>query len=819
MQIQKFSFQNFRGYGNEEHIIELDGNSSLRLLQGLNGSGKSSILMSLNFVIYGNITTLKNELLANFENKHCIVKAEIKISDNEYLHIKRGLSPNKLDCKFQVGGKDITASFGKRELQSIINDRFQIPQNIFNNLICINISDYSSFFEISASERKSRVDKIFNLTELNKYLEITKDILKTKKLELNDFHVKINLLEKQINSKEDEVEEIRLQEKKQRSINKEEIEKEKQEINKKIDELNNKIEKSKKDEEKQIIANNKKIEKDKETIQIKINDCEKEIIKLKDIEKEQIIKNNQIINSKKEVIDVKITELNELITELNNELELLNTELNDLKSNYKELDEKNEKGSKLIYKYEKKIDEIKFLEKEYYKFNNINKEEIDFIEYEDDYEDFIEEHKNEIERLQKEIENIEKEDNDLDIKTRDLEREIKLIKSKKCPTCGTDLTSKEFILKLANYDKENKDIFILKEENQKKIRVNSEDIKDNVIYMLSRYKGVKKYYSDKIEEIKEKLKKIANKRNRIIEEQKEIEEKQFSIKNRINEKEREINRLKYNIKELEFKIDAKIDEFEEEIKKQEKEINKLKYNIKELELKINAKIDEFEEERKQYEKEINDYKYEIKGLDYKLKETDIEYKVKIKQIEKQIEDSKNDIKRIKSEILEQEEEIEIFEILQNALGENGLKRDIFQSIIPIINEQIKVFSKIVDNEFICELDTDFGFNITNKGIERDIKTLSTGQKKKLEMVLIFSFLAILKSQWDNINVLFLDEVFSGLDVENSNNIISVLDVVRKQFNLHIFCSHHQDLDTTVFTHIYNIYKDEYNFSQIELKQN
>jgi len=150
---------------------------------------KSSILMVLNFAIYGNITTLKNELLANITNKNCVVKTTIKISDNEYLFIKRGLSPNKLECKFQVGEKDITASFGKKELQSIINDRFQIPQNIFNNLICINISDYNSFFEIPQSERKLRIDKIFNLTELNKYLEIVKDILKSKKLELNDFQV------------------------------------------------------------------------------------------------------------------------------------------------------------------------------------------------------------------------------------------------------------------------------------------------------------------------------------------------------------------------------------------------------------------------------------------------------------------------------------------------------------------------------------------------------------------------------------------------------------------------------------------------------
>jgi len=136
----------------------------------------------------------------------------------------------------------------------------------------------------------------------------------------------------------------------------------------------------------------------------------------------------------------------------------------------------------------------------------------------------------------------------------------------------------------------------------------------------------------------------------------------------------------------------------------------------------------------------------------------------------------------------------------------------------IINEQIKVFSKIVDNDFICELDSDFGFNITNKGIERDIKSLSTGQKKKVELCIIFAFYVVMKSQWSNLNVLFLDEVFSGLDIDNTNNVLEILNIIRKQFNLHIFVSHHQDLNLDVFTHIYNIYKDEYGFSQIDSKE-
>ena len=684
MIIQKNSFQNFKSYGNEEYIIDLDeSSSSLRLLFGKNGAGKSSILQALNFGIYGNITTLKNELLANIINKHCIVKCEIKISDNEYLHIKRGLSPNKLDCRFQVGGKDITASFGKRELQSIINDRFQIPQNIFNNLICINISDYNSFFEISQSERKLRIDKIFNLTELNKYLEITKETLKNKKLKLNEQQLKINLVENQIVNAEKELNDVKSNELNQKNINKLEI------------------------------------------------------------------------NKEKEINNVEIDKNNEIIIKLNVELTELNNELIELKSSYQDLNEKIEKGNKVIRKFDTKINEIKYAQKEFSKLGEITSNNSGNInDYDENYLELIEEIELEIEKLKESNNTRIKKIQEYETKISDVNKKIKLIKSGKYPTCETDLTTDEFVEKKNEYLELTKEYELLKKENDNTIKDNDYNIKNGAKEIWKYYENAKLYYENKIYEVKEKLEKITNKRKNIDEQQDGLLEKQNEIRNTI----------------------------------------------------------------RKYEKEIDSLKYKLKELDYKLNESVIEYKVKIEQIEKQIDDYKKDIKKIENEIIEQNEELEIYEILQNALGENGLKKDIFESIIPIINEQIKVFSGIVDNEFICELDSDFGFNITHKEIERDIKSLSTGQKKKLELCIIFAFYVVMISQWSNLNVLFLDEVFSGLDVEQTNNVLNVLNIIRKQFNLHIFCSHHQDLDTTLFSHIYNIYKDEYGFSQIELKQ-
>ena len=59
----------------------------------------------------------------------------------------------------------------------------------------------------------------------------------------------------------------------------------------------------------------------------------------------------------------------------------------------------------------------------------------------------------------------------------------------------------------------------------------------------------------------------------------------------------------------------------------------------------------------------------------------------------------------------------------------------------------------------------------------------------------------------HINVLFLDEVFSSIDVNNINNILVLLKSFANEYNINIFVVHHAILNQDMFDRIISIEKN------------
>src|ERR1700761_6970917 len=101
MTISELSIRGFKSYGNNEQILKLNTNKGeLILLVGQNGAGKSSLLDSFDYVLYGKckgkkkkwttLSTLPNRINGELLNK-------IKFTSNGVeVEIERGISPNVL---------------------------------------------------------------------------------------------------------------------------------------------------------------------------------------------------------------------------------------------------------------------------------------------------------------------------------------------------------------------------------------------------------------------------------------------------------------------------------------------------------------------------------------------------------------------------------------------------------------------------------------------------------------------------------------------------------------------------------------------------
>ena len=278
MIIKELIIKGFKSFGNnEQKIILNDKKGELILLVGSNASGKSSVISSFEYTLYGKCRgrTKKSSTLStlpNRINKELLNKIKF-ISNGTEIEIQRGISPNILTL-IENGIENKRA--GKSNIDEKIQDYIGIDFDTFKSFISMSVNDFKNFISLSSEDKQILLDKLFNLEIINKLNDILKDLNKSNKNNLL-------LLDREITTIEESIFSIK------RSI-------EKSNENEKIESINEsekikEILESKKDE---FLFLKDKIEK--------IKDKDKELKKLIDKEKEEFIRIvNELKNSQKEI--------------------------------------------------------------------------------------------------------------------------------------------------------------------------------------------------------------------------------------------------------------------------------------------------------------------------------------------------------------------------------------------------------------------------------------------------------------------------------------------------------------------------------------
>ena len=137
----------------------------------------------------------------------------------------------------------------------------------------------------------------------------------------------------------------------------------------------------------------------------------------------------------------------------------------------------------------------------------------------------------------------------------------------------------------------------------------------------------------------------------------------------------------------------------------------------------------------------------------------------IDKIEKNKEESLNNLSEVKhkSALIAQ---------LDKFFSEDGIKRSIIIKIVRPINAYIYEFIQKTGLPYTIELDDQFSANVRLLNQDIDPETLSTGESKIINICIVLSYLKMIKLR-RHINLLFLDEVFSSIDI---SNVYIILDL-------------------------------------------
>jgi len=279
MLISEIGIRGYKSFGNNEQVVKLNTESGeLVLLVGKNGNGKSSLLESFEYTLYGKVKSGKTKKWHKLSTLPNRINGELLnsikfISNSTEVEVKRGISPNVLEL---IENGVLNERAGKANIDEKIEKYIGMDIETFKSFISMSINDFKNFISLTNEEKQLLLDKLFNLEVINILNGILKDINKNNKVRLASLDSEIKTLDESIDS-------IR------RSIEKA-IEREKENIQAEIEQLMLDMS-SKKEDYKNL---KEKVEKIKE----KENELNEEL----DTEKRQFINTqNDIKNVQREI--------------------------------------------------------------------------------------------------------------------------------------------------------------------------------------------------------------------------------------------------------------------------------------------------------------------------------------------------------------------------------------------------------------------------------------------------------------------------------------------------------------------------------------
>jgi len=184
MIIKSISLRNFKSFGNNTQTVKFKEDSSdLILLTANNGGGKSSFQQSFDFSIFGIVRgksgkRVPQSILPNRINKN--LETEIQFFNNmsDNIKIQRCLEPNR--AKVFINDIDETRKF--KNLKKEDRDKLiGFDYDTYKSFISMSVSDFANFIDLNPEEKRSIINRLFNLQNLDEYLTLSNGLIRQNK--------------------------------------------------------------------------------------------------------------------------------------------------------------------------------------------------------------------------------------------------------------------------------------------------------------------------------------------------------------------------------------------------------------------------------------------------------------------------------------------------------------------------------------------------------------------------------------------------------------------------------------------------------------
>lgn len=244
---------------------------------------------------------------------------------------------------------------------------------------------------------------------------------------------------------------------------------------------------------------------------------------------------------------------------------------------------------------------------------------------------------------------------------------------------------------------------------------------------------------------------------------------------------------------------AKIDDYKKEMQHYADEYKKYEAQRNEEQKNREEKRNEYAPKLQEFDNTMSQLRQKIQSIDIQINTYNSNLKLINENFDELIYEATQKLKTIDEELNKCDVEIGEWNDM-NELFTKTLRFNLIEKLIPSINRSIQFFIDKLEQPFSIKFDQEFKAHIMVDSFDKEIRysNLSTGQKKSLDLAIIFGILQNVIAGV-NFNVLVLDELFSNMDANARNTMLSLLNETLSEDKT-IFVINHAEMADDFFKH-------------------
>jgi DNA repair exonuclease SbcCD ATPase subunit len=194
-------WRNFLSTGNQFTEVDFQ-DAKTNLIVGTNGSGKSTILDALTFVLYNKPFRKINkpQLVNSVNEKDCLVEIEFSIGNKEY-KVVRGIKPNIFEIWIdgKVQDQDSAAQDQQKKLEEGI---LKLNYKSFTQTVILGSATFVPFMQLTSTHRREIVEDLLDIKIFSTMNNILKERMRRTNELIREYSIKKDMIEDKIEMQE-----------------------------------------------------------------------------------------------------------------------------------------------------------------------------------------------------------------------------------------------------------------------------------------------------------------------------------------------------------------------------------------------------------------------------------------------------------------------------------------------------------------------------------------------------------------------------------------------------------------------------------------